>query len=270
MSNLNIISTSPNTAVAQQTDLVNALVTAVQAVPVTPPVVTAVPLAPGSTTYTYAVVAKLGTQTVPATVTITTGAATLSAAASNTISWNTIPGAVYDVYRVTGGANQGKIAANISGVTLNAYGGVQATPISLSLVDAGLSGDSTIAPTFNTTGTMAHGLLEPVQYINTTTGAVNIVNGTVSVGASGASAISIGAPIAGPASFGGQDGAELLILLTTAQVCVLTGVANGICGPGFATGKHIVTFTGAIGNYVFLNAINGQWWITSSLNATLS
>ena len=265
MSNLNIISTSPNTAAAQQTDLVNALVTAVQAVPVTPPVVIAVPLAPASTTYTYAVVAKLGTQTVPATVTITTGAATLSATASNTISWNTIPGAVYDVYRVAGGANQGKIAANISGVTLNAYGGVQATPISLSLVDAGLSGDSTSAPTFNTTGTLAHGAMTPDQVVNSATAVISIITGTVLVTYAGVAAMTLGAPVAGAASAGGQDGSELLFITTTTNQHTVTTPANVING-----NKHILTFAATANSQLSLEAHGGIWYYANAVNAAVA
>jgi hypothetical protein len=269
MSNLNIVSTSPNTAAAQQTDLVNALVTAVQAVPVTPPVVTVVPLAAASTTYTYAVIAKLGTQTVPATATITTGAATLSAAASNTISWNTIPNAVYDVYRVTGGANQGKIASNISGVTLNAYGGVQSAPPTLSLVDSGLAGDSTIAPTFNTSGFLNHGIIEPVQVISATSGTIASVSGTVILTAATAGAYTLGAPIAGPASQGGQDGSELLLISVNSAAHTVTTPANAVVG-----GKHIITFstTGSLANtQLSLVAAGGVWYIANAVNAaTLS
>ena len=262
MSNLNIVSTSPNTAAAQQTDLVNALVTAVQAVPVTPPVVTVAPLAPASTTYTYAVIAKLWTQTVPATATITTGAATLSAAASNTISWNTIPNAVYDVYRVAGGANQGKIASNISGVTLNPYGGVQATPISLSLVDVGLSGDSTIAPTFNTTGTLAHGAMTPDQVVNSATAVINIITGTVLVTYAGVAAMTLGLPVSGAASAGGQDGAELLFISTTTNQHTVTTPANGINGS-----KHILTFAATANSQLSLEAHGGIWYYANAVNA---
>ena len=72
---------------APQSDVIAALTTAIQAVPLAPPVVTATPLAPASTTYTYVVVAKVNGDVIPGSVTITTGAATLSAAASNSINW---------------------------------------------------------------------------------------------------------------------------------------------------------------------------------------
>ena len=146
---------------AQQSDVIAALTTAIQAVPLAPPVVTATPLAPASTTYTYVVVAKVNGDVIPGSVTITTGAATLSAAASNSINWNTIPGAVYDVYRTAGGSNQGKIAASVPGVQLNAYGGVQATLQSVTLVDNGLPAIPPRAPRSTLTGTLAHGAMTP-------------------------------------------------------------------------------------------------------------
>jgi hypothetical protein len=265
MSNLSIISTSPNPAVAQQTDLVNALVTAVQAVPVTPPVVIVVPLAPASTNYTYAVVAKLGTQTVPATVTITTGAATLSATASNTISWNTIPGAVYDVYRVTGGANQGKIASNLTPNVPNGYGGVLNTLATMSVVDAGLSGDSTAAPTFNTTGTLAHGAMTPDQVVNSATAVISIITGTVLVTYAGVAAMTLGTPVAGPASAGGQDGAELLFITTTTNQHTVTTPANVING-----NKHILTFAATANSQLSLEAHGGIWYYANAVNAAVA
>ena len=265
MSNLNIISTSPNPTVAQQTDLVNALVTAVQAVPVTPPVVIVVPLAPASTNYTYAVIAKLGTQTVPATATIATGAATLSATASNTISWNTIPGAVYDVYRTTGGANQGKIASNLTPNVPNGYGGVLNTLATMSLVDGGLSGDSTSAPTFNTTGVLAHGPIGPVQVVNASTAVISIITGTVLVTYAGVAAMTLGLPVSGPASAAGQDGSELLFLSTTTNQHTLTTPANGFNGS-----SHILTFAATAQSQLSIVASGGIWYYAKAVNAAVA
>ncbi len=265
MSNLNIISTLPNSAAVQQSDLVNALVTAVQAVPVTPPVVTVTPLAAASTTYTYAVIAKLGTQTVPTQVTITTGAATLSAAASNTISWNVIPNAVYDVYRVTGGANQGKIASNLTPNVPNGYGGVLSTLATMSLVDGGLSGDSTSAPTFNTTGTLAHGCQTPDQVVNSSAAVISIITGTILVTYAGVAAMTLGLPVAGPASAAGQDGSELLFISTTTNQHTVTTPTNGINGS-----KHILTFAATANSQLSLEAHGGIWYYANAVNAAVA
>jgi hypothetical protein len=259
MANLNLPSPT-----AQQSDVVAALQTAVQAVPVTPPVVVVTPLAPASTTQTYAVVAKIGTQTVPGTATITTGAATLSAAASNNISWNTIPGAVYDVYRTAGGSTQGKIASNLPGVTLNIYGGPQATLQSVSLVDTGLSADGSTVPGFNTSGTLAHGLVEPVQVL-AANGAISLVTGNVVITKGSVAAITLPQPIAGSAQSGGQDGASLTVTTTTAYAHTITTAASGINGT-----LHIATFTAGAGNSVTFTAYNGEWYATTLSGVAIS
>ena len=249
---------------AQQSDVIAALTTAVQAVPLAPPVVTATPLAPASTTYTYVVVAKVNGDVIPGSVTITTGAATLSAAASNSINWNTIPGAVYDVYRTAGGSNQGKIASNLPGVTYNAYGGVQATLQSVTLVDNGLPGDASTAPGFNTSGVQAIGILEPPQTV-AASGPITICTGTVFITAGSAAALTLPAPIAGAPVSGGMDGANLLIRSNTAYAHTVTTPTNGVNGA-----SHIITFTGAAGNYINLTALNGSWYVTANLNGTIS
>lgn len=94
----------------------------------------------GATTYTYAVVATNGTGHSQASVvgTTTTGNATLSATNYNLLNWTLVPkGTGYDIYRVSGGATQGKIGSTTAALTLN---------------DTGLAGDSTTAPTTNTSG----------------------------------------------------------------------------------------------------------------------
>ena len=252
----------PNPATSQ--DILNALVAAVQETPLAPPVVTATPLAPASTTYTYVVVAKVNGDVIPGSVTITTGAATLSAAASNSINWNTIPGAVYDVYRTAGGSNQGKIASNLPGVTYNAYGGVQTTLQSVTLVDNGLPGDASTVPPFNTSGVIASGVQYPVQVI-AGDGAITISTGVVVLTKGSAAAITLAKPVAGSAASGGQDGSRLLIVAGSAQAHVVTGPASSINGT-----LHIGTFTAAIGNAFELVAYNGGWLAAVLNGVTIS
>lgn len=104
----------------------------------TPPVVAAQGVI-GATTYGYKIVARnaVGTSIASGETQITDGNAVLSGVNYNAITWAQVAGATsYDVYRVTGGGTQGKIA-NTANLTLN---------------DTGLAGDSSTAPTTNTSG----------------------------------------------------------------------------------------------------------------------
>lgn len=235
---------------AQQSDINAALLQAVAALPLLPPVVTVSPLVPASTNYTYIVVTKVNGEVTPGTASTTTGAATLTSATPNAIAWNPpannspgqSPAPVYDVYRSVGGATQGKIASNISAT---------------SLVDSGLVGDTTTAPAFNTSGTFAGGIIAPVQ-VAAASGAISQVTGVVAITAAGVAAMTLAVPIAGPASAGGQDGAQLTIVAITAQAHTVTTPANGLNGT-----LHIATFTAAVGNAVTLTAYNGKWYATT-------
>ena len=124
----------------------NALTVAALAAPATPTAV--VNGTTGATTYTYLVVGRSGNlQAKSATVSKTTGNATLSAVNSITLTWAITPGyLVYDVYRTAGGATQGMI-----GTAAFQLGPNVSTP-TLSFTDTGLKGDSTTAPTVNSTG----------------------------------------------------------------------------------------------------------------------
>jgi hypothetical protein len=97
----------------------------------------------GSTSYSYVVVGLQSdgsTTAASAAGSTSTGNATLSSSNNNFVSWPAVPMAVsYSVYRTVGGSTQGKIA---SGLT------------SLSLIDTGLAGDGTTAPSVNTTGSI--------------------------------------------------------------------------------------------------------------------
>lgn len=114
-----------------------------------PPVIVQSGIA-GSTTYGYVVVARVGSGVAPsAQQNTTTGNATLSGSNYNILNITPVVGALfYDVYRVIGGASVGKIASiaatgNISPIVFN---------------DTGLAGDSSAAPTTNTTVTNSSAL----------------------------------------------------------------------------------------------------------------
>lgn len=83
---------------------------------------------PGVTTYTYKIVPKISSTAVglSATGTTTTGHATLDNTNKNILTWPAVTGATsYDVYRVSGGASQGKVATvSAPTVTYNDEGGV--------------------------------------------------------------------------------------------------------------------------------------------------
>ena len=252
---------------AQQSDVIAALTTAIQAVPLAPPVVTATPLAPASTTYTYVVVAKVNGDVIPGSVTITTGAAALSVAAANTLNWNTIPGAIYDVYRTTGGATQGKIASNVPGVSLNPYGGVNAVLQNVTLVDSGLPGDASTVPPFNTSGVLSSGVQQPVQVI-AANGPISISTGVVVITKGSLAALTLAQPVAGSAQAGGQDGSRLTIVATTAFAHTVTTAAAGINGA-----SHLATLAASptLGTNAFeLIAYNGVWYVVNLGTATLT
>lgn len=99
----------------------------------------------GSTTYTYKVVAKLANGEVTAASsagTTTSGNATLNATNYDIVTITQVVNAVsYDIYRTAGGATQGKIANVLdSGSSTTVFN------------DQGSVGDTTTAPTVNTTG----------------------------------------------------------------------------------------------------------------------
>jgi hypothetical protein len=114
--------------------------------------VTVTPTGGSASTWTYVVVAKDANGYVTAASTAfstTTGAATLTGAAYNTLTWVAIPGAAsYDVYRTvcaTSPVTIGKIGNVLSSVNVATTG----------FVDTGLAGDTTVAPSINTTGTIS-------------------------------------------------------------------------------------------------------------------
>lgn len=62
-----------------------------------------------------------------------------------------------------------------------------------------------------------------------------------------------------------DDGKRLLIRSTTAFAHTVTTPALGVNGA-----LHIITFSGAVTNFVELEAFNGSWWVIGSSGATLS
>ncbi len=108
---------------------------------------TVTPTGGSGTTWAYKIVARASNGTAAASSAGTTavGAATLSGTAYNTITWTAVTNAVsYDVYRSTASGTPSTV-----GVIANVLAGA-----TLSVVDTGLVGDASIAPTVNTTGTM--------------------------------------------------------------------------------------------------------------------
>lgn len=112
----------------------------------------------GAVTWAYKVVALTqGVSTAPHTAasaagSATNGVATLTATNSNLIAWQPVVGAVgYNVYRVTSG-------------TTPSSTGLIGTTAGRTFVDTGLAGDSSTAPTTNTTGTFGTGASVSPQF----------------------------------------------------------------------------------------------------------
>ena len=99
---------------------------------------------PGATTYSYKIVAiSEGDQETAASAagSTSTGAATLGIADYNAIQWRPIEGAkAYDIYRTVGGSSQGKI--------------VRLLDPQVAFNDTGFPGDSSVAPSSNSTGVL--------------------------------------------------------------------------------------------------------------------
>ncbi len=101
----------------------------------------------GSTTITYKIVAtnSVGHSDVSQGTTSTTANATLSGTNLNRLTWMAVPGASgYDVYRTA-----------TNGTSPTTLGKIGSTTTTTTLDDTGLAGDSTTAPTTNTSGLTA-------------------------------------------------------------------------------------------------------------------
>jgi hypothetical protein len=123
----------------------------------------------GATTYTYVIVPKSANGadgTANRTNTTTTGNATLSATNYNALNLGTIAGvASFDIYRTVGGATQGKIA----NVTSSAQCG-NPTTSTWCFSDTGLAGDSSTAPTTDTSGALKISGSQSITSVQGTTG----------------------------------------------------------------------------------------------------
>lgn len=102
---------------------------------------------------------------------------------------------------------------------------------------------------------------------------IPVASGEVFVTATGVDAMTLALPRAGvypagvPQSLGDprDDGKELLILSTTAQAHTVTTPALGINGV-----NHILTFGGAVDDWIKLKAFNGTWWVVGSNGVVVS
>ena len=93
-----------------------------------------------------------------------------------------------------------------------------------------------------------------VQHI-TAAGAINITSGTVILNAGSAAAVTLAAAIAGLPAAGGNDGQVLNIVAEDAFAYTVTTPASGLAG-----GKHIATWSAAVGNSIQLVAFGGVWY----------
>jgi hypothetical protein len=224
----------------------------------TKPTITPVGGAAGS--QAYKIVAKIGSLFTAASAAGSTaaGPTTLSTTAYNVVSWLPVPGATsYDVYRTTGGAATGKIAS----VTVTPT----SIPASYSINDTALVGDATTAPSFDTTGLRdPMPFSEPVQVLAGATGVITSF-GLVLVTYGGVCQITLGQPVAGLPSAGGQDGARLTVVDTGGHAHTITTAVDGI-----ATSKSVFTFGGTANYAVKLRAYNAIWYVEDLGGGALS
>lgn len=226
---------------SQPSDQLALIAQAILAVRQAPPTLNVAAVPTGSTNYTYLVVAKSNGIAIPVSASITNGGATLSATEVNDLSWTAPPlnNLTYDVYRTIGGLTQGLVASNLKGLTL---------------VDNGIVATTATPPSFNTSGIMALGTVPKFQNLTATAnGAITLPSGIIFITGAAAVAASLPLPLPGTPDQGGQDGASLRIICTTAHAHTVTTPANGYNGA-----NHVLTFAAA-GDYQDLVALNGTW-----------
>jgi hypothetical protein len=226
----------------------------------TPTVPTITPVGGAAGGQAYKIVAKLGSLFTAASTAGSTavGPTTLSTTTYNIVSWLAVPGATsYDVYRTTGGAATGKIAS----VTVDPNN----IPASYSINDKALVGDTTTAPSFDTTALRdPRPFSEPVQVLAASTGVITSF-GVVLVTYAGVCGITLGKPVAGLPSAGGQDGARLTVVDTGGHAHTITTAASGI-----ATSKNVFTFGGTANYAVRFRAYNALWYVEDLGGGALS
>ena len=235
------------------TDGISIVGAAISPIP-TPATPTVTPTGGASGSYSYIVVATgvPGGFAPSAAGSTAAGPTTLSATAYNTINWTAVANATgYIIYRSAGGSTQGKIAAVAAGTT--------------SLVDNGLVGDATTAPSCNSTGCFIGPLIEPpTQY--TAAGAINPACGVAYLNGSSAQAMTLIAPKAGAPSVGGMDGVYLTVFDIAGKAHTITCPSNKING-----NKTTATFSGTAAANITFIAIAGTWWVFGTqVGVTLS
>jgi hypothetical protein len=107
------------------------------------------------------------------------------------------------------------------------------------------------------------------------TDALPVTDADVFVTTAGVNAMTLGTPKAGVYPVGTavmqalgdvrDDGKRLRIRSTTANAHTITTAANKVNG-----NKAIITFSGAVTDFVDLEAFNGIWWVCGGSGATLS
>jgi hypothetical protein len=167
-----------------------------------------------------------------------TGAQTIATHALN------VPGGVV-------GPVTGALTGNVTGaVTGNLTGNVTGN----------LTGNVTGNSTGTHTGPVVGDVKETLQTAVITSVAITAKQGIVPLGSAGALAVTLADPTSGA-----DDGKRLSIYCSTAHAHVIT-IAGGIAGGT----NNTITFGGAIGDNVELEAIAGKWFLRGSVNATLS
>jgi hypothetical protein len=133
-------------------------------------------------------------------------------------------------------------------------GGVgQSAADRLAALEAAVFGGSPIAP--GSTGPVFQ--FSPVKHI--VAGAIAPTEGIAALKTGTAGAMTLGLPVAGPQSAGGQDGIILTIVSLDAEAYVVTTPADGLNGA-----DDTMTFGGAIGDSIDLLAEAGGWVVVGT------
>ena len=99
-----------------------------------------------------------------------------------------------------------------------------------------------------------------VQATISSNGAATIADGITLIGGSGATAVTLAQPVAGE-----QDGITMKFCAISAQAHTITTSADGINGVG-----DTITFGGAIGDCVVLQAEGGVWYEVGGVGVVLT
>jgi hypothetical protein len=90
-------------------------------------------------------------------------------------------------------------------------------------------------------------------------GAISQTEGTVLIGGSGVTALTLALPVAGLPGVvaGGMDGKKLRIIIVTAHDHTVTTPSDGV-----NAANHVITFGGAVGDQAELTAWDGSWYLS--------